>query len=248
MLVRIEEEGALVIGQLSHAWVSGQLARAWGNESFPAPEPREGVALGAEQHDIGWARVDLEPSFNPETGLPRNFLELTVDEHLAIWRDAPERLVSQSLHAALVVSLHGRSLSELRARASPERAEPLQAHITAERARQAHLREVLGVSDSDLERTRRQMWTWDGISLALCNGWRPFTCKDVPGRDGLVDIDLRDRANGYVTLDPWPFERGRVEIVCEARRLAARYDDETSMREALAQAKPLTLSFPLTAA
>ncbi len=27
----------LVIGQPAHAWVSGQLARAWGNEAFPAP-------------------------------------------------------------------------------------------------------------------------------------------------------------------------------------------------------------------
>src|SRR5437899_7881464 len=87
VLVRVDDEGALAIGQLSHAWLSGQLARAWGSEHFPPPDPREEIALGAEQHDIGWARFDLEPRFNAETGLTRNFLELTVCEHFPIWRD-----------------------------------------------------------------------------------------------------------------------------------------------------------------
>src|SRR5438132_5880492 len=92
VLVRVDDDGALAVGQLSHAWLSGQLARAWGNDRFSAPEPREEIVLGAQQHDIGWALFDLEPRFDPERGLPRNFLELTVDEHLAIWRDAPDRL------------------------------------------------------------------------------------------------------------------------------------------------------------
>ena len=111
MLVRRDYEGgALAIGQLSHAWLSGQLARAWGNDEFPAPEPREPIALGAEQHDVGWALFDLRPGLS-ETGLPRSFLELTPGEHLSIWRAAPDRLLSVSAYAALVVSLHGASLS-----------------------------------------------------------------------------------------------------------------------------------------
>ena len=51
----------LVVGQPAHAWVSGQLARAWGNAAFPAPAPREPFCLAAEQHDVGWADADLEP-------------------------------------------------------------------------------------------------------------------------------------------------------------------------------------------
>ena len=91
----------------------------------PAPgwPGRGGAAVGggqpaAAQHDVGWALVDLEPRLNEETGLPRGFLETTVEEHLAIWRDAPDRLASQSLDAALVVSMHGCSLSQLRASVS----------------------------------------------------------------------------------------------------------------------------------
>jgi Protein of unknown function (DUF3891) len=248
VLVRLDDDGALAISQLSHAWLSGQLARAWGNERFGAVEPREEIALGAEQHDIGWALFDLEPRFNPETGLPRSFLEVTVDDHLAIWRGAPDRVRSQSLYAALVVSLHGRSLSELRARSRPDQAEALEPHIAEERARQVEICATLGVTEAQVERTRRQMWTWDGLSLALCNDWRPFTVHDIPSADGLIDLELRDREDGTATLDPWPFSRRRVEVRCEARRLNARYKDEAAMRRAFEQARPVTLAFALVAA
>jgi uncharacterized protein DUF3891 len=245
VLVRREEGRALAIGQLSHSWLSGQLARAWGNAGFFAAEPREEIALGAEQHDIGWALFDLEPKLSADTGLPRSFLELSVEEHLAIWRGAPERLLSQSLHAALVVSMHGSSLSELRAHNDPRQASLLQAHIDEERERQRSLSAVLGVSAAQAERTRRQMWTWDGLSLALCNAWRPFVARAVPGVDGPVEIELRDRDDGTSTVDPWPFAAAELTVRCEARELAARYEHELEMRAAVRRARPITLEFSL---
>jgi hypothetical protein len=247
VLIRVDDEGALAIGQLSHSWLSGQLARAWGNARFGAVEPREEIALGAQQHDIGWALFDLEPRFNRDTGLPRAFLELTVEEHLEIWRGAPEHLLSQSLHAALVVSMHGSSLSELRARNIPEQAQKLQGHIDEEHARQADLRARLGLSEARAERTRRQMWTWDGLSLALCSSWRPFTARDVPSDGGLIHIELRDREDGTITLDPWPFVAERVEVHCEGRRLDARYEDEAAMRRGFERAEVVPLAFELVA-
>jgi hypothetical protein len=247
VLIRVEDEGALAIGQLSHAWLSGQLAGAWGNARFGAVEPREEVVLGAQQHDIGWALFDLEPRFNPDTGLPRAFLELTVEEHLEIWRGAPEHLLSQSLHAALVVSMHGSSLSELRARSLPDQAEMLRGHIDEEHARQADLRARLGLSEAQAERTRRQMWTWDGLSLALCSSWRPFIARDVPADGEALDIELRDREDGTLVLDPWPFDRERVEVHCEARRLDPRYASEAAMRRGFERAEVFPLAFALVA-
>jgi Protein of unknown function (DUF3891) len=245
VLVRSEDDGTLVIGQLSHAWLSGQLAREWGNARFGAVEPHEEIVLGACQHDIGWARVDLEPRLNYETGQPRSFLETTVDEHLAIWRDAPELLLSQSAYAALVVSLHGRALSELRARNMPEDALALRAHIGAERARQEELRALLGVSAAQSERLQRQMWTWDGLSLALCHAWPEFTAREVPSTDGLAELELRARSEAAYTLDPWPFAATRVEARCEVRRIDARYSEESALRAAFARAAPLTIEFTL---
>ena len=65
MLLRKENPGVIAIPQLGHAWISGQLARAWGNEKFAAPAPREVVCLAAEQHDIGWMDWETSPSLKP---------------------------------------------------------------------------------------------------------------------------------------------------------------------------------------
>jgi len=258
MLVRREEEGALAIGQLSHAWLSGQLARASGNDRFPAPQPHEEIVLGAEQHDLGWALFDLRPGLSAASGLPRSFLETSVEEHLEIWRTAPEKLLSVSTHAALVVSLHGASLSALRAKSAEAGREALEEHVADERARQARLRAALGLSETDTERIQRWMWTWDGLSLALCNGWDPFTARDVPARDGLEDVELRrlagaagpgtvggERAEGVFAVDPWPFSVARLEVRCEARVLGGSYEDEDLMQEELERAAPVRLVFVL---
>jgi hypothetical protein len=245
MILRREEQGVLAIGQLSHSWISGQLARAWGNERFPRPEPAEEISLGAEQHDVGWASFDLDPEFNSRDGLPRTFLETSIEEHLAIWADAPDRLLSASSHAALVASLHGSALSALRRHGADEaEARLLDAHIATERNRQSRLRDRLGLSEEQTEVIRHQMWAWDGISLALCNGWEELGTS-APTDRGLVDLTLRRSGGEEFRLDPWPFSPPSLEVVCEARRLADRYETREQMQEALESAAPVRLSFRL---
>jgi hypothetical protein len=100
MLLRPTDEGLLAIGQASHAWISGQLARVWGNAAFGPVVPREEVCLAAEQHDIGMAEWDLRPALDPEHGSPRDFLHLPVGVHLGLWRAAPAKLLTQSAYAA----------------------------------------------------------------------------------------------------------------------------------------------------
>ena len=92
VLLRKEGDAVIAIGQASHAWISGQLARAWGNALFAAPDPFEEVCLAAEQHDVGMAEWDLRASLNPRTGLPYSFLEIPLQTHLALWTAAPAKL------------------------------------------------------------------------------------------------------------------------------------------------------------
>jgi hypothetical protein len=47
MLYRQQMQGRIAITQPMHAWVSGQLARVWGNERFGEMVPFEEVCLGA---------------------------------------------------------------------------------------------------------------------------------------------------------------------------------------------------------
>ena len=190
MLLREDGEAAVAIGQASHAWLSGQLARAWGNDAFPAPAPFEEVCLGAEQHDVGMAAWDLAPELNPETGRPRQFYEVPRPTHVALWAAAPERMLTQSRYAALLVSLHGSRLYKDLDRSAFERG----------------VRATLDASDDEIERNSRLIATWDGMSLALLLGWRPWEDDGI-----LMHEDGR--------VEPWPFAASSVTVRTEGRLL-----------------------------
>jgi hypothetical protein len=69
MLHRSSKEGLICITQPKHAWVAGELARAWGNEQFGQFVPTSEVCLAAEQHDIGWLFWEQAPTLNPKLAI-----------------------------------------------------------------------------------------------------------------------------------------------------------------------------------
>jgi uncharacterized protein DUF3891 len=242
MLLRREGESVVAIGQPAHAWLSGQLARAWGNERFGAVEPWEEVCLAAEQHDVGMAAWEGAPTLNPQTGLPRSFMELELDVHLRIWSQAARLVVPQSRYAAMLVSMHGTALYERRdlARLDPAQVERVQAFLADQRALQEELLASLGADRALVRRHQRLVWTWDSLSLGLLLDWSPFELEAVPTADGEADVAVRGD-----TLEPWPFATPRVDVRCEGRRLTGTFIDEAAMREALAAAPWVTLELQL---
>jgi Protein of unknown function (DUF3891) len=244
MLLRRDGDDVIAIGQPAHAWLSGQLARAWGNERFGAVEPWEEVCLAAEQHDLGMAAWERRPTLNPDTGLPRSFMELPLDDHLEIWWSAAPLVQTQSRYAALLVSMHGTALYERRdlARLSPVDADRVRAFLDGQRELQERLVADLGITADVVRRNQRLVWTWDSLSLGLLLGWAPFTLSAVPAAEGEVDIEVGSNA-----LDPWPFREPAVALRCEGRRLTGRFDDEAAMREALEVAPWETIEVKVSA-
>jgi hypothetical protein len=238
VILRPDGEAVLAIGQASHAWVSGQLARAWGNDRFPAPHPFEEVCLGALQHDIGMAESDLRPERHPDSGLPRQFFELDRRTHLALWTAAPTRVLSQSRYAALLVSLHSTGLYERFPPSTddPEIARAVAEYLDGQRALQAQLAAEVGATQEELARNQALLAIWDGLSLALCRDQAPHKL------DGFTldhDVDA-------FTLDPWPFAVDHLAVRVEGRRLAgAPYPDEAALHAALDHAPVLTVGLDL---
>ncbi len=254
MLLRREGSSVLAIAQQSHAWISGQLARVWGNDRFPSPEPWEEVCLAAEQHDIGMAGWDRDPTFNPETGLPYSFLEMPLEVHLGLWDAAPQRVVVQSRYAALLISMHGarlygrRNLDEL----APEQADAVRAYLERQQAFQQDLIEALSndsvsrpwVGDQALRRNSGLVWTWDFLSLAVCLDWAGRTARGVPTLQGAVDIEIecgpRPRT---LALDPWPFRARTIPVRCDGRRLAGRLESASELANALGRPEGEVIQF-----
>jgi hypothetical protein len=229
----------LVIGQPAHAWVSGQLARAWGNDAFPPPSPREPFCLAAEQHDVGWADADRAPLLDDD-GRPRSFLSYPRAQHVAIWRGAAPRLLAQSRYAALLVSLHGTSLYErIDPGAHPEDvAAAIREYLDGERALQASL--SAGLDPDEVDHNRRLLLALDRFSLALCHG-RATTLDELG-----VPIAVAPADEAW-TVSPWPFAAERVVVGCEARRLPGTFADAEAARAALAAAPWVPLRWELRA-
>jgi hypothetical protein len=265
MLLREDERGVLAIGQPSHAWVSGQLARAWGNALFGTVHPWEEICLAAEQHDVGMATWDVEPSFNAESGLPHAFVQMPLAVHIGLWGAAGRRLVRQSRYAALLVSMHGVRLYEMRdlAKQTPDDAAAIRAFFAEQRAFQAGLRASLqadpatapNATDTLIQRGSDLIWSWDYLSLGLCLGWAPCTAKGVPLAHGSkTEVSLTPiltataDAPVRIAVDPWPFEADSVTVHCEGQRLpASGYANENELRAGLEAAAWETLTIELVA-
>jgi hypothetical protein len=160
------------------------------------------------------------PTLNPDTGLPRSFMQLSLDEHLEIWWSAAPLVLPQSRYAALLVSMHGTALYERRNRDDGR----VRAFLAGQADLQARLLETLRAdpltapfaTDEIVRRNQQLVWRWDSLSLGLLLGW---------------ELDL----------DPWPFRDDPLNLRCEGRRQTGRFGDEVAMREALADAPWVTL-------
>jgi Protein of unknown function (DUF3891) len=240
VLHRKTAEGTLVIGQPAHAWVSGQLARAWG-EPF---EPWEEVCLAADQHDIAWTAWERAPELDPETGLPYTFSALPRLRRLELWAGAATLLLPQSRYAALLVSLHGTLLVERFPPGGDEEVQrALAGYVERERDFQARILETLRgdprygahATAEAIERNRDLVFDWDGLSLALLHG------VEGERRAGGRVLAAQNGDPTHVTVSPWPFGKEAVTIACEGRLLTGKFADERELRRGLAKAPWTTI-------
>jgi hypothetical protein len=237
MLFR-DDPGApiLAISQPAHAWISGQMLRAWAE---PLEEP---LLLAAEQHDLGWLDWETQPSFDPHTGRPHLFRAVGAAQHAPMWAHGVDRaLGAWGRHVALLISRHG-SLIYTRYVDRHRVAEADAAAADNYRESQAALQAVwaagLGLDADRLERQSALVAASDTLSLALCGDLPTPLEVQAPDRTGgRRALRLTRRAGAGAedfVLSPWPFRAESLVVAAEARPMPARFADEAAMRAWLA--------------
>jgi hypothetical protein len=252
VLFRRDSEGVVAITQPAHAWLAGQIARAWGNETFAVPSPRHEVCLGAELHDIGWLEWEAEPTLDPSTGLPHEFRAVGAATHTRLWTRGVRLALAYGRYPALLVSLHANTIYTTMV--DPEtlpasEAAVIRGLLAEQRAFQDATRRALErdrhlggeASHEALERNRLLVGAADRMSLAVC--WGVGEDAHVPnaptGSGNTCGLRLQARGGDPedLVVDPWPFAAERVELACEGVRLRGPFADERAMREALETAE-----------
>ncbi|BAY10277.1 DUF3891 family protein [Calothrix sp. NIES-2098] len=260
MLHRLSKYGLICITQPHHAWLSGQLARAWGNEKFGEFVPKEEVCLAAEQHDIGWLRWEQQPTLNPQTGYPYKFTELPTEVHIDIWSGAKQLAFPLGRYVTLLVSLHGTGLYERFTswQNSHKSAQIVRNFLNNEYAFQKQIIDLLKKDEyyapyatvEVIERNKKLVATWDALSIILCVGkvgeQHIIQVPTVNEETTLKLTLIEDKDNHYTAImSPWPFEQSEIKLVYEGRLLRQTFTDETAMRETLSNDCYVTLTTTL---
>ena len=255
MLYREVEQGKIAITQPMHAWLAGQLARAWGNERFGDVAPWEEVCLGAEQHDVGHTAWEQAPTLNPQTGLPHSFLEMPRQLHVQLWSQAARCVLPQGRYAALLVWAPWHStLPALRCgQRSPEKTPEPSSAIWRRSAPSRRNCLPACVPNHTIGHTSQKR-SWSVIDSSSGSGMRfrwPFASveslhshrQEVPTATSTTTLTLTalDGDPSQLMLTPWPFRRQQVILVYEGRYLKETFSDEAIMRQALSHAPWVTL-------
>jgi hypothetical protein len=233
MLFRTEPSGVLAISQPAHAWISGQILRAW-DEALGEP-----LLLAAEQHDIGWLDWETAPTFNPETGRPHLFREIGAAAHSPMWILGVERaLGAWGAHVALLVSRHGGVIYRRytdRHRIGQADAAAAQRYLEAQAPIEAAWAGMLGLDAAALRKETMLVALVDTLSLALCGELKTPIELEAPRADGGTEtlrlVERPEHPFDFV-LSPWPLRTDVLTVEGEARPLPAtgRFANEAAMR------------------
>ncbi len=233
MLFRSQPSGVLAVSQPMHAWISGQILRAWSERLI------EPLLLAAEQHDIGWLDWETQPTFNPATGRPHSFREIGAATHAPMWTKGVERaLDAWGAHVALLVSRHGGVIYRRyvdRRRVAAADAAAADRYLAVQSVKEKSWADQLGLSDQVLQSETMLVAFADTLSLALCGDLKTPLELQAPGRrGGTIAMRLEERGDRSFefSLSPWPFRETALTVEGEARPLPAdgRFPDEAAMR------------------
>jgi hypothetical protein len=234
MLFRTGPSGVLAISQPTHAWISGQILRAWNDDALGEP-----LMLAAEQHDVGWLDWETAPTFNPETGRPHLFREIGAAIHSPMWRRGVEHaLGAWGAHVALLVSRHGGVIYRRymdRHRMNDADAAAAEAYLKMQAPIEAGWAKALGLDAAELQKETALIALVDTLSLALCGELKaPIELEAPTATGGTQTLRLAERPGHSFEfiLSPWPLRTETLTVEGEARALPAtgRFADEAAMR------------------
>ncbi|MBV8781253.1 MAG: DUF3891 family protein [Phycisphaerae bacterium] len=270
MIRRLMGSEWLLIAQVDHAHLAGELADRIGNEIFDPPDNRSLFHDAVANHDQGWIEADRKPTLNLR-GEPIDFTEIAIATALSIWGSSAEQAADLGPLPGLLVSLHSLSLSIMRgsdANIDATRRFALNKFQHRQIELQESCRKKLGLAgdiplhhglpeksddprDKSIVHQFRLLQAMDAMSLAACCSKPPATeLSPVFARAGGRAHTLRIRRSGEKTLhiSPWPFDVERFNLDVPARPIPAEpFVSPEALHDALASAASTTLTFTFAA-
>lgn len=252
----------VLVSQVEHARISGELADAWGAAAFESLAAYDGLAAAVHHHDDGWAEWERRPDVDPQVGRPIDFTEMPLADALRIWRGSIAAVEAFGPLAAYVVSGHFTALLRRAARgwetagqdAPPEGGTPTKIELAQGFFDEQDRRQVdwlTGWIDAEpatrdvaaAGRALSYLQLFDALSLWLCCRERtdPITFDPPVGPSLTLTPTVPDR----ITVAPWPFRVKTLQLTAPGRVVPAHSYANAAALAATAT-EPITLSWRLT--
>jgi len=232
----------VLIAQIEHARIAGELAEQWGNGDFPPLSWRDELLPAIFHHDHGWSEWDAAPEVDPASGVPFDFTEMPLGEALVIWRKSIAVAGRFGPLAAYVVSAHFAALLRRGAESNEHppawenqaaeyltEQDALQAAWMAEWRRGGEGRDAAAAAVA-----LRWLQFFDGLSLWLCCRERSAPLTVEPPLGSPLTFTPR---GATIEVSPWPFAAGEVSLRVSGRSVPqARYLNRAKLAAATSAA------------
>lgn len=241
-------DGRLAVMMHEHTALSGQFARAFGNDRFEPAQPAELVTYVVSHHDAGWAAFDRDPVTDVASGLPYNLIE-TPAQHITRTsalspafneRHHPYCGLLSSMHSwGLYNGRYGISNMVLIDRIPPQDRPLADTMLDAELARQQRLKAELAndpdaaawLDERHVFQNYKQLQFFDTLALYFNRTHREAraeqTFTHVPrNADEDVAITIRPQGPGVYALAPFPFAVENSEFGFAGRVIAPRQNEQ----------------------
>ena len=229
MIVRDERDTFLLITQPDHAQLAEAIVAAMRTEPPLGGPARRTILMATREHDNGWAEVDADPTVDPASGRPCDFMSGPAAVKHELWLRGIARAAKSDGLAGALIAEHALTVYGYR------RGETGWAPFfsTIEGMRDALLQRVgmfTGASRDAFDTYYRCVRLGDMFSLQFCNAWtEPSTT-----------LGYRAEMDGTTLLiAPDPFAGATVALRVVGHRIPARpYRDDAQVRKAIAAATP----------
>ena len=241
-----------------HTTLAGEFARAFGNEKFAPPEPRELMLYVVDNHDKGWRHWDAAPKTDARSGLPYNLIDTPIVDITGTSAGSPDYNETRHAYCGLLSSMHswglyngryGMSSKVLIDGIAPAERPLAVRMLDGELRRQERLRRELArdsrtspwLEESRLFQNYKLLQFFDTLALYFnryCVGERGLeTFEHVPKSPTCdVSIKLRPLADGRYAVAPFPFSVSPLTLRFSGRYIrAVGIDEQPDWAEVLAQ-------------
>jgi len=232
----------LAVTMFDHTALSGQFARAFGNDRFEAPVPLEPTVYAIANHDAGWLDFDRDPATDPETNLPYSVFGTPAPLILPTSKLSPDYNQRHHPFSGLLSSMHtcgiyngryGLTSSGRLDRIAPHDRPKVEALMASEEERQQALKAELSGSPETAAWIEEKRLFQNYALMQFCdllaiyfNGTHPSQRGEkeftrVPAsRERDVTIRVRPASGEVYAFDPFPFAAEGAEFAFAGRLIS----------------------------